>query len=474
MKGICLLFNLAICDMKFKFVYFSAWVFILALVGCTQEKIVYVEKGEANLKEGEDVLELSLSNMVSTRAARPIGSSEADNNVNRVAFKFINSGGTELSSVMIEGVIDDKGNEDGDYDVSTDGKVLSLPSSYAGTKIKIKFSGLEGGSYKILAYGYNCGEGNTTFPYTIEIKNDGEDVNQRPDLASGSPAVLAYSNSSTSSVVVEEIFAGQAPAGQNYIGINDHGKFESVPEIVLKRQVAGLMAYMTDAPVYVGTTKVEKITVSTKYSFKGFYFPASMLDDSGYNGIGTASTSWVNLLTFDMKSASNYSNSNLVPGDHYEFMKGKTGDGTNYLLANENAAGIDGLWCQDNTLFGSCFLFAFYGNIDLSVSSYGVGTLNICYWDSSDALIKSVPLRNGGNAETSLSDANVYQFDIKCNHFYSIGTKNQVGKPDDDPDNPDVPDPDDDNPLPVDEESGYDYGLFSIDDTWDGTIGLEK
>jgi len=65
-----------------------------------------------------------------------------------------------------------------------------------------------------------------------------------------------------------------------------------------------------------------------------------------------------------------------------------------------------------------------------------------------------VPLRSGGDKDDQLT-ASSYQYDIKCNNFYSIGTKKTVDNSDDN-----------DNPISIDESTGYDYANVSITSDW--------
>lgn len=415
--------------MKINLLKFAACATVLSLAACTNDVVEIPGnlENQLSLPQGQDVIRISLTNTTSTRAARPVSSSEADNNVNRIAFKFLNSSNQAVEGISLEGVVDAvSGDEDPDFESVSN--VLHLPDSYDGSEINIKFSGLQEGSYKIIAYGYNYTEGTDiqdTFPYTIDVK--------------GSGYLLKCEGVSSA---IQEIFAGCNEG--DLIGVNQHGKFQTVPKITLSRQVAGLLAYFKEAPVFVDNKKVKKVTVSTKVAITGFYFPASLLSDA-YSGIGDVSTAWVDYLTFDMQQASNYKSQYLESGDFYEFSD-------SYLLANETNP-IDGLTCQENTLFGSRFLLPFSGYRDLSVGGYDCATLNICYWAEDDTLIKSVSLRNGGSEDDELrSDS--YQYGILCNNFYSIGTKKGTG------DNPG------DNPISIDEPTGYDHAEVDINDDW--------
>ena len=196
---------------------------------------------------------------------------------------------------------------------------------------------------------------------------------------------------------------------------------------------------------------------SPKTNVTAFSFPASLLDNPSYNGFASNlddwyGANWVDYLTFDMKKASNYTDPHLDAGEYYKF-------NNKYLLA-EGMAEISGLVCDANTLFGSRFLLAYPQSIDLGVQEPKCATLNICYWDESGNLILCVPLRSGGNEDDSLNSS-TYQYHIKCNNFYSIGRK-KTG------DNSDGQD----DPIDIDESTGYDYANVSISSDWDDTHDL--
>ncbi len=417
---------------------------ILAMTACTTQ-IVEINPDLDNglaLGQGEDIIRIALTNTTNTRAARPIGTSKAENNVNRIAFKFLTNGTTEAEGISLEGVIEENTGNVIEKFGKSEGNILELPNDYDGSEICVKFSGLKKGSYKIIAYGYNYTSNNDTsdaFPYKIST----------PEQV-GSNYLYKVTEVST----VQEIFAGCNEG--TYIGVNQHGKFQTIPEITLMRQVAGLLAYFKEAPVFVNNTKVAKITVSTKAKVNAFYFPASLLDNSIYNGAAPESGTWqqneyVNLLTFDMTNAENYNSNYLNKGDFYTF-----GNQDDDFLMAEGMNKINGLQCKENTLFGSCFLLAFPSHYDFGIAQYNCATLNICYWDVNENLIKSVPLRNGGSEDDSLN-TNSYQYNILCNNFYSIGTKKALESDDES----------EDKPLSIDEPSGYDYAKVSINSNWD-------
>lgn len=433
-----------------------AFAFLMLFAACTKEKIIYVEKENGiEVLPGEGVIKISLSNDLQTKAARPIGSSEAANNVNRIKFSFI-SGNLEVSSgVEIEGAYDSQGSKLGGFSVATDDKsILILPNDNTDKDFSVKFKSLpDPGDYAIIAYGYNCVEGNDDFPYTRTIS------------ANGSPRYFECSGISTGGV--EEIFAGYCirknASGENrFISINQYKMFSEEVSVTITRQVAGLMAYLCNVPASIDNQSVDKITISTPAKMNGFIFPASVLDenDEGYNGIGSSSQEGIDLLTFTIKDHNDGSDSK----GYYKF-NSSAGDGKKFLLADGmDADDFDDLMCNDNTLFGSCFLLPYSGHMDFKgTDGYkDRTTLNLTYYTTNSSgdyeKIKTVKLKNS-------SSNGVYaelDYDILCNHFYSVGGKT------------DVETTEKDNPLDINDETGYVDVFLTINDTWDETLDLIK
>lgn len=434
-----------------------AFAFLMLFAACTEEKIIYVEKENGiEVLPGEGVIKISLSNDLQTKAARPIGSSEAANNVNRIKFSFINSSGSEVSSgVEIEGAYDSQGSKLEGFSVATDDKsILILPNDNTDKDFSVKFKSLpDPGSYAIIAYGYNCESGNN-FPYTKSIGTD------------TSPKHFKCSNIEPNKV--EEIFAGycirkNASSGEEnrFISINQHKMFSEEVSVTITRQVAGLMAYLCNVPASIDNQSVDKITISTPVKMDGFIFPASILEGEkeGYNGIYSSQKD-IDLLTFTIKGHNNGSDSN----GYYKF-NNSAGEGKKFLLADGmDADDFDDLMCNDNTLFGSCFLLPYSGHMDFKgTEGYkDKTTLNLTYYTANDdgsyEKIKTVKLKNSNSTE----DYPELDYDIRCNHFYSVGGKT------------DVETTTDDDPLDISDETGYMDVFLTINDEWDNTLNLIK
>lgn len=415
----------------------SAFALMMALAACSNEEITTTQGGEEALLASEDVIEISLTN-TSSRAARPVGSSAADNNVNKVEFKFYESTDGSVwsaSSASIKEVIDNAvaSYADGVLTYTTadeDEEVPGTTDNYS-KKVRLKMQNLTANKeYRIVAYGYN-----ETFPYgTVS-----EDGTTKGLLKTGT-----FSESTNFSL--EEVFAG-------YVDVKTKetvAKFTTTPRIVLERQVAGMLAYFKNVPAYVNSEKVGKVVVKANSESTGFKFPAALMssDNKDLNGLITNAPT-TTLLTFTITSsnASNFESAN--EGDTYTFSNG----GKKYVLADGMTAPTD-LKLLDNTLFGGRFILPYARHLDSQTL-----TVELQKGDGTALRILKVKTNNTSGG------IDAYKYDIRCNNFYSIGKKlatdDTDGTPDPDPD-PNPEDPDE----PVD-LSGTDEITVTINDAWD-------
>ena len=413
----------------------SAFALMMALAACSNEEITTTQGGEEALLASEDVIEISLTN-TSSRAARPMGSSAADNNVNKVVFKFYESTDGSVwsaSSASIKEVID---NTVASYSsgvlayttADEDETVPGTTDSYS-KKVRLKMQNLTvNKKYRIVAYGYN-----ETFPYG-EVT---EDETTKGLLKSGS-----FTESTNFSV--EEVFAGYVDVKT----IETVAKFTTTPRIVLERQVAGMLAYFKNVPAYVNNDKVEKVVVKANAQSTGFQFPAALMSaNKDLNGLST-STSATTLLTFTITSdnASNFSNAN--EGDTYTFSNG----GKNYVLADGMTAPTD-LKLLDNTLFGGRFILPYASHVDSQ-------TLTVELQKSDGTVLRTLKVKTNNPV-----NGDAYKYDIRCNNFYSIGKKlatdDTTGGEGEHPE-PEPEDPDE----PVD-LSATDEITVTINDAWE-------
>lgn len=411
----------------------SAFALMMAMAACSNEEITTTQGGEEALLANEDVIEIGLTN-TSSRAARPVGSSAADNNVDKVVFKFYvkNSDAWEEATgvsfadenPVLEGAASYSSGVLTYNTVDEDETVPGTTDNYS-KKVRLKMKGLEANKeYRIVAYGYN-----SAFPYgTVS-----EDGTTKGLLKTGT-----FSESTNFSV--EEVFAG-------YVDVKTKetvAKFTTTPRIVLERQVAGMLAYFKNVPAYVNSEKVEKVVVKANAQSTGFQFPAALMTaNKDLNGLSTNTTA-TTLLTFTI-SASNASNfSTATEGDAYTFSK----DSKNYVLADDMTAPAD-LDLLDNTLFGGRFILPYASHVDSQ-------TLTVELQKGDGTALRTLKVKTNKTSD----GIDAYKYDIRCNNFYSIGKKLATDDTDGGTTEPGEPD------EPVD-LSATDEITVTINDAWE-------
>lgn len=447
-----------------KFYFMSAALAtMMAFAACNKTEVAPVAESEGALGLDEDIIEIAVSNTgIGTRATRPVLSSAADNNVDKVVLAFFNAEGNPIESVVLTAVDNAQG-----YSVAGNVITYDEPEVEEGVPgdtdrevktAKVKVSGLaDYGSTEltIVAYGYNGDD----FPYGT------------PTLKSGETYYEITSLGNKSGTSLEEVFAGNTTATVTAnLGTAETPvyKFTSSVKIVLERQVAGMLAYFQNVPATINETEVAKITVEANGKSGGFYFPSTFLNtvDSGadakqwmLNGYNTTTDSDV-LLTFDLTGLADTDSDNILDSG---FGGASAADGKKYKLANEMTnLNTDNLVCEDNTLFGGRYLIPYSKHV-----STGYATLVVNFWaaGNNDTPLKTMKVTTGQYANGPSTSTGTH-YDILCNNFYSIGQKVAAGSTNGDPDPGDDEDPDPEIPDDPADLSASDELTVLINDAW--------
>lgn len=413
----------------------SAFALMMALAACSNEEITTTQGGEEALLASEDVIEISLTN-TSSRAARPVGSSAADNNVDKVVFKFYEStdgSAWSTSTASIKEVIDNTvasySSDVLTYNTADEDETVPGTTDNYSKKVRLKMQNLTANrKYRIVAYGYN-----NTFPYgTVS-----EDETTKGLLKSGS-----FTESTNFSV--EEVFAG-------YVDVETKetvAKFTTTPRIVLERQVAGMLAYFKNVPVWLpdatgALAKVEKVVVKANAQSTGFQFPAALMSaNKDLNGLNT-STSATTLLTFTISSSNVDNFGSLEPED-----------GATYVFKNGHALAdkmptVSGIALEANTLFGGRFILPYESHVESQ-------TLTVELQKGDGTALRTLKVKTNKTSD----GIDAYKYDIRCNNFYSIGKKLATDDTDGGTTEPGEPD------EPVD-LSATDEITVTINDAWE-------
>lgn len=407
---------------------------VLAFAGCSND-LDNIAPGENDaLGFGEDVIEIGLTNNnADTRAARPIGSSAAANDVDHVKLVVYQVTGTtgsytynKITTVTIK--------DDTDMVIDwTAGPEGEGPSTTDRTdKQTIKLVNLAANSkYEFVAYGYN-GE---TAPTDITESSDDVDG--------------TYISNVTAP---EEIFAGTS----GVVETNGDAKFSNNVSITMERQIAGLLGYFTNIPTKVTDKVVAKLVVYANAKSTGFFFPF----EGELNGYTDATTQTKTaLLTFDMATiATNYKTTAAEQRDEaYTFAQ--LSNATAETEASQTAPlatgykAPAGLTLKEGSCFGACFVLPYNNHI-------ASNTLTVVLESSDGTPLKTMDVYTEELKKPA--EGTVYQYDIRRNNFYSIGKKlytdNDEGKEEEDDD------PDPDTPIDVNAKTEI---MLLLNDSWD-------
>lgn len=443
-----------------KFYFMSAALAtMMAFAACNKTEVAPVAESEGALGLDEDIIEIAVSNTgIGTRATRPVLSSAADNNVNKVVLAFFDGTTkvdhvtlTPVSGCTVDGTTLTYTNVDVEEGVPGD-----ADREVKTAKVKVgNLSSVEGKPLTVVAYGYNGDD----FPYG------------NPTLKSSETYYEVTSLNGKEGTSLEEVFAGNTTAtvtGNLGTAETPVYKFTSSVKIVLERQVAGMLAYFQNVPATINETEVAKITVEANGKSDGFYFPSTFLNtgDSGadakqwmLNGYNTTTDSDV-LLTFDLTDLTDSDSDNILDSG---FGGVSAADGKKYKLADE-MSGLDvtKLVCENNTLFGGRYLIPYSEHVGEGEGS----TIVVNFWaaGNNDTPLKTMKVTTN-QFEVEL-DGSKYYYDIYCNNFYSIGQKVAAGSTNGDPDPGDDEDPDPEIPDDPADLSASDELTVLINDAW--------
>lgn len=446
-----------------KIYFFAALAATLAMAGCSNEDFVN-PTDPTNPTLGEGIVTIELTN-TTTRAARPLGSSAAANNVNSVKLVVLEKGDgntySVASGVSVEGATDGV--------ISWTAPAGEAPSGNGHkTYQSVKLTGLTADAkYKIVAYGYNAGTPGSAPTFT-------------PAPTSTDAAVFEV-GSSSAAFTPEEIFAGTS----NEFTTDAEGNATTSVQVTMDRQVAGLLAYLTGIPTkLVGTNgtleTVEKVVVYANAKSSGITFPS--IKDFNGKDCTIAKTA---LLTFDMSAiATNYvADATTQLAAKYTFntitngaiVGATSGNESKYPYATEytGAKVASGLSLKANSIFGACFVLPYDAHKDSQ-------TLTIELQNGAGTALKTLSVTTTEapdlSEETSTTTAAKYAYDIRRNNFYSIGKKlatdNTTGDEEDDDEEEDPKPGDEDTPIDVSEENEI---ILLINDSWDvlHNMGIE-
>lgn len=321
---------------------------MLVLAGCSNDEILTTlgNDSDAELSEG-NLVEIVLDKGEVTRTPRPlVYPNISGNNVNVVKLKMAvelggRDGHVELTNENVT-LKDNKGTVLNDY---VNGE-WTLP--WTSSKDSLDWGESHDDQMAIRIFGLENLKGlsSSTSP-KLEIQAYGyHDSGSLPDGFSISGGVYSYSASSTMSLKdVDELFAGE-----NTVGLDNSGNFTETAQVVLTRQVAGLMVCLNEVPIGTREIILSLGNVATGCKF----FPS----DSEYNNEGTVTNVDI---TFNLPDEmdDSYTTSTDKGGNVYDFKKFKEEHPNEFPIVPESQSWYGGIPQFDEPLlFASFFLFA--------------------------------------------------------------------------------------------------------------------
>lgn len=446
-----------------KGMFFALAASSLLFSACSSDDAVVSTVGQ-NEAVQQIVLQVASSgDGLTTRAGRPLYSSQALQTIQNVRVVIYNADTKEI-------VKDAKLNWKESTTYTTNGHGRQFTISLKGN------DRLEAGSYKVMAVGYSD---NSDYNYSLDVTSADALTGTYNDIT----ATLKAGKKEA-----EEVFAGDAA-----LTIGADKKITNLTEgeengvaVTLHRQVAGSFGYFQNIPAKVDgkTAKTLRLVVSDKndmLTFKDF--------NSSFTANGATGST--------IKYCVNGSKSATAPTSDAQFKDGANGyvlysiDLTKWFTEgdknNDGVLNAEDTWKHPDdvktqvvkgSVFGSNFVIPF------NLTS-GKSTMELQLLDADNNIIKhwtvSIPQSdvNTDGTNGNVADVNASIFNVVRNHMYNLGVKTSNGTPTDpDPSNP-TPDPDPDKPTP---DPGTDQPedlsksqnlILKVNDNWEAIHKME-
>ena len=433
----------------------------LLFSACSSDDAVVSTEGK-NEAVQQIVLQVASSgDGLSTRAGRPLYSSQALQTIQNVRVLIYNADTKAI-------VKDEKKDWKTSTTYTNHGRELTL--TYKGDQR------LEKGNYKVMAVGYSD---NSDYNYSLDVTSTDALTGKYSDIT----ATLKAGK------VAEEVFAGDAALtiGTDKKITNLTNGEENGVAVTLHRQVAGSFGYFQNIPASVNG----KAAATLRLVVRG------KNDKLTFNNFNSSFTTTNNNIKYYVNGSTS-TGAALATTD--KFFNGDNG----YVLysidlktwfpqLDENNDGLlnaqDASWKRPTSVktqvvkgsvFGSNFVIPF-------ALTHEKSTMELQLLDAAGDIIKtwtvSIPKSDVNNDGTNgnVADESASIFNVVRNHMYNLGVKTSNGtKTDPDPSNPDPdpkPDPDPDKPKPGTDEpedlSKSQNLILKVNDNWEAIHKME-
>lgn len=434
--------------------FFALAASSLLFSACSSDDAVVSTEGQ-NEAVQQIVLQVASSgDGLTTRAGRPLYSSQALQTIQHVRVLIYN---TDTKEIVKDKQLDWK--ESTTYD--NHGRKLTL--TYKGD------DRLGEGSYKVMAVGYSDNS-----DYTYDLNVAGKDALTGKTYSSDITATLKAGK------VAEEVFAGDAAltidANKDITNLTS-GEDDGVA-VTLHRQVAGSFGYFCNIPASVNGKAAATLRLvvrgkNDKLTFNNFNSSFTDAATSTIKYYVNGSTSTGATLATDAKFNNKEDGYVLYSINLNTWFPGGDQNNDGVLNAEDtNWKHPDGVNTQvvKGSVFGSNFVIPFK-------YTEGKNTMELQLLDADNNIIKtwtvSIPASDlNSNKANGATDASASIFNVVRNHMYNLGVKTSNGtKPD--PSNPDPKptDPDPDKPKPgTDEPEDLTKSqnlILKVNDNWE-------
>lgn len=445
-----------------KIMFFALAASCLLFSACSSDDAVVSTEGQ-NEAVQQIVLQVASSgDGLSTRAGRPLYSSEALQTIQHVRVLIYNA---DTKAIVKDEQLD--WTKSDKYD--NHGRQHTL--TYKGDQR------LGEGNYKVMAVGYSD---NSDYTYDLNVAGT--------DALTGK----TYSNDITATLnsgkVPEEVFAGDAALkiGTDKKITNLTKDEENGVAVTLHRQVAGSFGYFCNIPAKVDgkTAKTLRLVVrgkNDKLTFNNFNSSFTDAKNSTIKYYVNGSTSTGLALAPDAKFNNNEDGYVLYSIDLNTWFPGGDINKDGLLNADDNNwKRPDDVKTQvvKGSVFGSNFVIPF-------ALTHEKSTMELQLLDEHETIIKkwtvSIPELDVNKDDTKGAiDESASIFNVVRNHMYNLGVKTSTGTtttpdpsnptPDPDPDPKPTPDPGKDEPEDLTKSQNL---ILKVNDNWEAIHKLE-
>ena len=446
-----------------KGMFFALAASSLLFSACSSDDAVVSTEGQ-NEAVQQIVLQVASSgDGLTTRAGRPLYSSQALQTIQNVRVLIYKTDNTK--AIVKDAKLNWK--ESSKYD--NHGRQLTLTFKGADR--------LEAGSYKVMAVGYSD---NSDYTYALDVTGASLTGKTYSDITATLKANAA----------AEEVFAGDAA-----LTIGDDKKITNLTsgeedglDVTLHRQVAGSFGYFCNIPAKVGgkTAKTLRLVVRDKNDMLTFNNFNSSFTAAGATGstikycVNGSTSTGVALATTD-KFSNGDKGYVLYSIDLDTWFPG--GDNNHDGLLNADDTNWDHpadvkTQVVKGSVFGSNFVIPFN-------YAEGKNTMELQLLDAENNIIKtwtvSIPESDVNKvAANGATDASASIFNVVRNHMYNLGVKTSTGTTT--PPDPSNPDPDPNKPDPDKPKPGTDQPedltksqnlILKVNDNWEAIHQME-